>query len=97
MKNLFFLLLLAISVFAKAQEKIIVTQNIQYDEHKSCVLDVAQPITSDKALRPAIIIIHGDGRCKCQEPQETPCTYYIYEWWRRRCCIQECRDGLQKH
>lgn len=61
MKNLFFLLLLAISVFAKAQEKIIVTQNIQYDEHKSCVLDVAQPITSDKALRPAIIIIHGGG------------------------------------
>lgn len=44
-----------------AQERIIVTQNIQYDEHKSCVLDVAQPVSDSKALRPAIVIVHGGG------------------------------------
>lgn len=54
------------SVSMNAQEKIIVTQNIQYDEHKSCVLDVAQPLSASgqvdtKSLRPAIIIVHGGG------------------------------------
>ncbi len=49
------------SVSLMAQEKIVVTQNIQYDEHKSCVLDVAQPVSDSKALRPAIVIVHGGG------------------------------------
>lgn len=44
-----------------AQEKIMVTQNVPYDEHKSCVLDVAQPISESKELRHAIVIVHGGG------------------------------------
>lgn len=55
------LLALLIGANALAQEKITVTQNIQYDEHKSCVLDVAQPVSNGKSLRPAIIIVHGGG------------------------------------
>lgn len=46
---------------ATAQEKIIIQQNIQYAEHKSCVLDVAQPIDESQTLRPAIVIVHGGG------------------------------------
>lgn len=52
---------MAFSMTAKAQEKIIVEQNVSYAEHKSCVLDVAQPVANDKTLRPAIVIIHGGG------------------------------------
>lgn len=51
--------LFSVSVFA--QEKIIVTQNVQYNEHKSCVMDVAQPVSNSNAPRPAIVIIHGGG------------------------------------
>lgn len=40
-----------LTLSAYAQEKIMVTQNVPYDEHKSCVLDVAQPISSSKELR----------------------------------------------
>lgn len=61
MKLTSILLSLLFSVSIYAQEKIMVTQNIQYDEHKSCVLDVAQPVSGSKELRPAIIIIHGGG------------------------------------
>lgn len=50
-----------ISLTAVAQEQIVVTQNVRYAEHPSCVLDVAQPISQDKALRPAIVIVHGGG------------------------------------
>lgn len=61
MKKFFSIVLLAMSLSAMAQEKIIVTQNVQYDEHESCVLDIAQPVTNDKTPRPAIIIVHGGG------------------------------------
>lgn len=47
---------LLFSLCTFAQEKIIVTQNIQYNEHKACVLDVAQPVSDSKELRPAIVI-----------------------------------------
>lgn len=46
---------------AMAQERIQITQNVQYGEHSSCVLDVAQPVSNDKTPRPAIVIIHGGG------------------------------------
>lgn len=49
------------SVCAMAQEKIVVTQNVAYDEHKSCVMDIAQPVSQSKELRPAIVIVHGGG------------------------------------
>lgn len=52
---------LFLSVSAQAQEKITVTQNIQYADHPSCVLDMAQPVSDDKSAKPAIIIIHGGG------------------------------------
>lgn len=52
---------LLFSLCTFAQEKIIVTQNIQYNEHKACVLDVAQPVSDSKELRPAIVIVHGGG------------------------------------
>lgn len=55
------LLALVFSASMHAQEKIVVTQNIQYDEHQSCVLDVAQPVSDSKELRPAIVIVHGGG------------------------------------
>lgn len=61
MKNLCTILSMAFCLNAMAQQKIVVQQNIQYDEHKSCVLDVAQPISEDNALKPAIVIIHGGG------------------------------------
>lgn len=48
------------STFAQ-EAKIVVTQNVQYDKHKSCVLDVAQPVSESKELRPAIVIVHGGG------------------------------------
>lgn len=44
-----------------AQEKISIVKDIQYDEHKSCVLDMARPVSADKAFRPAIVIVHGGG------------------------------------
>lgn len=61
MKLLTTLFTFLFSVGIHAQEKIIVTQNIQYDEHKSCVLDVAQPVSSSQTPRPAIVIVHGGG------------------------------------
>lgn len=61
MKLTNFLFALLVSASMNAQEKIVVTQNIQYDEHKSCVLDVAQPVSDSKELRPAIVIVHGGG------------------------------------
>ncbi len=57
--TVFIALLFSISVFA--QEKIVVTQNVHYDEHKACVMDIAQPVSAAKELRPAIVIIHGGG------------------------------------
>lgn len=55
----FITLFFSMSVFA--QEKIVVTQNVHYDEHKSCVMDIAQPVSASKDLRPAIVIVHGGG------------------------------------
>lgn len=52
-------LLFSVSTFA--QEKIMVTQNVQYGNHKSCVMDIAQPVSGSKELRPAIVIVHGGG------------------------------------
>lgn len=60
-KLLTFIYALMLVFEASAQEKIIVQQNIQYDEHKSCVLDVAQPVGNSNELRPAIVIVHGGG------------------------------------
>lgn len=55
------ILSLFFAVNMMAQEQIIITQNVQYDEHKSCVLDIAQPVSTDKTPRPAIVIVHGGG------------------------------------
>lgn len=60
-KVFFSILMLLCATMSFAQEKIIITQNVQYDEHKSCVLDVAQPLSDDKTPRPAIVIVHGGG------------------------------------
>lgn len=54
-----FSLLFAASI--AAQERIIVTQNVKYADHASCVMDVAQPVSDDKTPRPAIVIVHGGG------------------------------------
>lgn len=61
MKLVNILLSLLFTVSICAQEQITVTQNIQYDDHRSCILDVAQPVSNSKDLRPAIVIIHGGG------------------------------------
>lgn len=62
MKKLTFsILMLLFALSMTAQEQIVITQNVQYDEHKSCVLDVAQPVSNDKTPRPAIVIVHGGG------------------------------------
>lgn len=61
MKLTYTLMAMIFSLGLRAQEQIVVTQNIQYDEHRSCVLDVAQPISDSKELRPAIVIVHGGG------------------------------------
>lgn len=55
------LIALLFSVVMFAQEKIVVTQNVPYAEHKSCVMDIAQPMSESKELRPAIVIVHGGG------------------------------------
>lgn len=60
MKKLLYLIILAFCITAKAEEKIIVEQNVAYADHKSCVLDIAQPVTDDKALKPG----NGMGLCK---------------------------------
>ena len=62
MRRLIYALLLALlATAAWAQESILVTQNIQYDEHASCVLDMARPQGPSAGLRPAIVIVHGGG------------------------------------
>ncbi len=55
----FFALFFSVAVFA--QEKIVVTQNVAYDQYESCVMDIAQPISDNNGLRPAIVIVHGGG------------------------------------
>lgn len=55
------LIALMLTSQVQAQEQITVTKNVQYDEHKSCVLDVARPVSEAPSPRPAIIIIHGGG------------------------------------
>lgn len=44
-----------------AQNQITITENVQYAEPSSCVLDVAQPVAKSDQLRAAIVIIHGGG------------------------------------
>lgn len=61
MKKLLLFLSLFLTTSLSAQEKIVVTQNVHYDVHNSCILDVAQPISDTKELRPAIVIVHGGG------------------------------------
>lgn len=57
--NILFFLFVTLCLYA--QERIMVTQNVQYDDHASCVLDVAQPLSGNDTLRPALVIIHGGG------------------------------------
>lgn len=52
---------LLLSLAGFAQEKITVTQNVPYDNHPSCIMDIAQPQNDTQELRPAIVIVHGGG------------------------------------
>ena len=55
-KTLALALALALTVGAMAQEQIVITQNVQYRDYESCVLDVAQPVgtAGETQSRPAM-------------------------------------------